>query len=237
MRRLHVLFAGTLILPVAVETPPPGGGHATSVSAAAGAGSLAFVTRGCEGRVLTADKLKLRDAGAAVVHRFPGPVSIGVRGGVTEIGDGLTNNYINPHASLDWDYIGFGGGYVHSTDFLYTGGEDFAPRRTQFASAHLRFGQPDRVCLILSLAEGVPIYTDGGLFEIGMGVKPHQRVQAMLGLSMLPYDGAGVGLHTRIETLPELYLDLSGRVGGSAGIEENAIKVGITYRAVYDALR
>jgi hypothetical protein len=230
-----MLIAGVLVLPVAIEAPGPEGGSATSVSAAAGAGSLALVARGCEGRVLRADKLQLRDAAAAVEHHFPGPVSVGVRAGVTDIRElSYVTRYVNPHASLDWTYAGLGGGYIYSNQTIYTGGElGFETDQHNFGSGHLRVGRADRIYLLMSVAEGMPLYSDGGLFELGIGFKPHSRVQALATLSALPYDAAGLGLHARIETTPNLYLDLGGRLGGSEGVAENAWKVGVTYRATH----
>ena len=238
MSRLHILFAGALVLPVAVESPQPPGSSATSVSVAGGGGVLAVVTRGCNGQVLSADKLRFRDAAVAVEHRFSGPASVGVRAGVTSLGSqNVTNRYVNPYASFDWQWVGIGGGYIRSSDFLYLGEETYDGDRRDFGSGHLRVGLDAGPYLLIRVAEGVPLYSDGGVSELGIGFSPHSRVRALMTLSGIPYDGPGLGLHTEVEMRPSLHLDLGGHLGSSAGIEEYGLSVGLTYRAVHAALR
>jgi len=149
------------VAPLAVDLPASNpDSSVTSLAASMGAGSYAYVARGCEGDVLSKKQYYYRDAGFAVEHKFPGPVAVGLRSTVVREFPGFPENTIvwNPYVSAEWRKFGLGAGYVPRGETLVSGsGTDVPP-----ASAHLRAGAFDRMYFSIHLWEDVPAISGGG---------------------------------------------------------------------------
>lgn len=212
----------------------------TSLRLAGGAGSYAFISRGCEGEVLQKQKASFADAGFSLEHKFKAPVKLGLRGGyISE--DQLwydhtlppptnahrTNFYLNPDFSFESEKFGFGVGPFFADKNLYS-------REAQnwgkiLPSAHVRLGS-SRLYLSANLMENLPLYSGGGYLDFGVGasVKP---ASFWVGLNPEgPFDSWGLVIKTDFRFHPNWSVGLNGRLGTAEGISESAISLGLGYR-------
>lgn len=207
---------------------------ATRFAIAAGSGSYAVITRGCEGEVLSGYKRDFHDAAATVQHEFRGPLVLGVRaqqisGPPNVAGTGLEQVLWNPHVALEWRSFGIGGGWVtpNGANQEYSGLDqlDILP-----VSAHLRFGDLRRTYLSIQAMEDEPCYSSGGTFVVGIGARASSAVHLWFGVGgVTPYDGVGLLARTDIQVTPGLQASIGGRLGSSEGVSENAIRAGLSY--------
>jgi len=73
------------------------------------------------------------------------------------------------------------------------------------------------------------------LIALGVGARLGPNVAAWAGLSAGPYDGAAVALRSEVRISPRVSARVGGRFGSSAGIGENAVALGLTYRLPWRA--
>jgi hypothetical protein len=216
----------------------------TNLKIAGGLGSYTYVTRGCEGQVLTKDKIPFNDFGFSIDHKFRSPVKIGLRSG--SISDKTpvsrvylddydaylfkdrTNFYFNPDFSLEWKGFGIGTGPFFAQKTLDVS-EDEKGGET-FPSGHIRLGTK-KLYLSVSVLENVPLYSGGGYANMGMGFGIKSSTW-WIGLSGGPYDAAGLVAKTSFKLFRNWHLDLAGRLGSSEGISENAMSMGLNYRVI-----
>jgi hypothetical protein len=213
----------------------------TNIKLAGGTGSYAYITRGCEGQVLSKHKIPFEDFGFSIDHKFKFPVRVGLRGGniwernrysfdgIDSPSEKITNFYINPNLSLEWKWFGIGAGFFSAKKDLYW--RDMGSAR-KLPSGHLRLGSP-QLYLSAHLMESVPLYSGGGYLNFGLGGQASRRVSYWLGFGTPgPYDNGGFLIKTNIQVKGNWHLDLGGRLGSSEGISENAISVGLNYRFI-----
>ena len=204
---------------------------ATSLMIAAGAGSYAYVTRGCEGQVLSRTQYRFRDAGFALNHRFDGPLEAGVRvNALRQMPDYPKNTVIvDPNVSVEGERAGFGVGlnfggrksrydYERVFEILPVSGHvRLGPRRTAYFSAHV--------------FEDVPLISSGSPLRTCLGFRVEPVMDGWIGAGLpVPYDRIGLVAKADLHVTRFLDLNLSGRLGGSEGLSENAGAVGITLR-------
>jgi len=87
----------------------------------------------------------------------------------------FTTTYFNPYFSIEGKDVGWGLGVVFADNQIWRDKvRDYTDfdNASVFPTGHLRFGPLNRAYFKLSLWEGVPIYSGGGMFDIGMGVHP-----------------------------------------------------------------
>src|SRR5262245_48359354 len=151
-RSVPLLSAALAAAPLAISHPDS---STTDLRFAAGSGSYAYITRGCDNSVISKQRIDYDNVGADASHKFTSPLRIGVRGGSVSPKDfGPSDvSYVNPYVSLDWHGVSIGGGYVHGDhDFPE---EDF----NTTASGHVRIGK--KVYWEASWFEAVPLATAG----------------------------------------------------------------------------
>jgi hypothetical protein len=231
----------SLLLPLVIGMPV-GEDDTTQMSmkVAGGVGSYAYITRGCEGQVLTKEDIPFQDIGFSFDYKVKSPVQVGIRAGkiwekykYAVYTDGIefkemTNSYLNPHISLEGKWLGLGAGPFFAKKYL--------PRRGDrqwdkcLPSWHLRIGNP-KFYFSIHMLENVPIYSGGGYIDLGLGGTPSRKVGYWLGLGTEgPYDNVGFVAKTVFQIKGSWYLDLAGRLGSSQGISESAVSVGLNYR-------
>jgi hypothetical protein len=137
------------------------------------------------------------------------------------------NYYVNPDLSFESKWIGIGAGPFFARDILYgTEGSDWG---NTLPSWHLRLGTQESYFSI-NMLEDLPLYSGGDYINIGFGtvIKP---VSWWVGLGITgPYDNVGFVTKTSWRVHRNWYLDIGGRLGGSEGISENAVSMGLNYR-------
>lgn len=87
----------------------------------------------------------------------------------------ITTSYFNPYYAFEGENVGWGIGVVFADNQLWRDevrkyGEHDNP--STFPTGHLRVGELDKLYLKASLWEGVPIYSGGGMFNLGAGLHP-----------------------------------------------------------------
>lgn len=208
----------------------------TNIKVSGGAGSYAYITRGCEGEVLTKDKVPFKDLGYSIDHKFKFPVRVGLRGGnIWERNryypdERRTNSYLNPDLSLEWKWFGIGAGPFFAQKDLPTREGGKLSRNS--LSWHLRFGSP-KLYFSIHMLESVPLYSGGGYINLGLGGGVSRKFSLWFGLGTKgPYDTEGFLAKTNIKLKGNWYVDLVGRLGTSAGISESAISFGLNYKFI-----
>ncbi len=238
LKYFGLLFLFPLVVGMQGENPDS---SETNLKLAGGAGSYAYVSRGCEGQVLNKQRIPYGDLGFSIDHKPKSPFRIGFRGGFIREpirsswepayspDKRATNFYFNPDFAFEWEYFGIGAGFFSSQKDLYW--RDLGTARN-FPSGHLRIGNP-RFYFSAHLMESVPLYSGGGYLDLGVGGKASRKVSYWLGLSIIgPYDTNGFLIKTDFEFAKNWQLNLAGRLGRSQGISENAVSLGLSYRII-----
>jgi hypothetical protein len=227
-RRWLRILSMAALAPLAVDVPGEGRDSAsTSFMVAVGGGSYAAVTRGCDNSVISARQRHFDDMGFAVQHDMRGPFQVGVRGTVLNrmpaYGDHAL--LLNPNVSFESHYVGIGAGFV-------TGTRDEDDLDLWPVSGHLRLGSKrGPFHFSIHALEDVPLVSGGGAVRLGFGFRPGRDVDAWVGMSTPdPYDKAGLILKGDFHATRDLTLHLTGRLGSSESIDENAAAIGISYR-------
>ena len=142
-------------------------------------------------------KSEYKDYGGQIDHQVNDTFHLGARGGyITEsasylgstidavIIDSLfttvrpdttwTQFYFNPFISIEKEMLGVGIGVVFSNDHLWTGTEEYGDHNdpSVVPTGHFRLGNLNKAYVNASLWEGVPIYSGGSQWTIGVGVRP-----------------------------------------------------------------
>ncbi len=251
---LGVLIA---LMPLAVEAPIGSDSSRSDPSftrfrAAAGYGSYAFISRGCQGEVIDRIPASYHDVAGAIEHHDGAThLTIGVRGGRVHDDIGVSslspptdsiaspardNAYVNPYLAFEEGEASVGFGVVfHEREFI-TAGEQ---ARTQPShplndfSAHMRIGRLEEQYFELSWMEGMPIASDGGYLTAGVGgrVSPTVPVDVFAGLGTGgPFEGAGLALRGGLEISPGLTLGVRSRIGHSGGANASGVALALEYR-------
>jgi hypothetical protein len=209
----------------------------TSVSVVAGAGSYAYVTRGCNNEVLSSSQRRFRDAAIVVDHDFAGPFDAGVRATVLRQMPGYYDGTVlwNPYVALEWTGVGLGAGVVpnHKPRIRYWA-DTYSYGDVEFDvlpfSGHLRLGDRGKAYFSVHVFEDAPVASGGGAARIGLGIHAAERADLWLGVSGLdPYDQAGFLAKADIRVSPNLSLTATGRIGSSVGLSENAGAIGFKF--------
>jgi len=214
------------LAPLAVSTSGvPHDSTATRFAFGAGAGDFAVVARGCDNSVISKYQRSFRDAGGSVSHEFRGPLVVGVRG-QRVTGDSLGGGTLwNPNVSLEWTGFGIGGGWVTPSGEGRIADVNIPP-----ASGHVRFGDPRHLALSFHLMEGEPFFSSGGAFDARMSTQIGSRVRPWIGIGAAePFDKAGLLIGAEARVAPGWNLGIGGRFGQSEGLDENAIRAGLSY--------
>jgi len=227
----------------------------TQIEIAGGAGEYAFISRGCNGRVLRRHPASFREGALRVQQPIGhGGFALGVRAGTVRDdlagGDGIvppaipfpnepqpprvvsTNRYLNPYFTYDTPEVSVGGGYVwHEREFPTAGEQarEFTQRPLNDMSAHVRFGS-ERRHFEARWMEGMPLYSDGGMLNIGFGGRPEGgRVTLFGGLGAGgPYEGAGLALRMGLD-VGDWNVGVRSRLGLSGGAAASGVALGLTY--------
>jgi len=217
----------------------------TNLKIAGGLGSYAYITRGCEGEVLTKEKIPFKDTGFSFDHKFKAPLKVGLRCGyiwdkkdrATEYIDWIdtmiivensNNFYLNPDLSFEGKRFGIGVGPFFAQKTLY--GREGEELGKILPSWHIRIGSR-KLYFSANMLENVPLYSGGGYADLGVGGAVNPNFSYWIGLgSSGPYDNSGLLLKTNFKLHRNWYLDLTGRLGQSEGVSESAISAGLNYR-------
>lgn len=252
------LVALTLVTPISIELHAEGDTIATVTTAdgtqleiAAGAGAYAFVSRGCEGQILEQRPATFRDAAARVqVPLGRGGAALGVRAGIVRDdfagGEGSAlpvfpgagpdrivaiNRYVNPYFTFEPAGGSVGIGWVAHEHEFPTADEvarEQASHPLNDISWHVRIGG-ERHHFEARWMEGMPLYSDGGYFTLGVGGHPAGGPWTMfVGLGTGgPYEGAGLALRAGREWDSGLNVSVRSRLGKTGDANASGIAVGV----------
>ncbi|HET9950498.1 MAG TPA: hypothetical protein VFS09_01760 [Candidatus Eisenbacteria bacterium] len=227
------LISMAAMAPLAVNVSPTlQDSSVTSLTIAMGSGDYAYVTRGCDNEVISANKRHFRESAIALNHDFKGAPELGVRATILnempEYEDGTV--ILNPYGALEGKHVGFGIGYVSVPDAYsyYDRHYEIVP-----ASGHLRFGRREGTHFSMHLNEDLPLTSGGGAFRMGVGFRPARVADIWLGSAVFPYDRPGFVARADIHATRFLDLHATGRLGGSEGVEENAFSLGATFKLTH----
>ncbi len=251
-RSLIGIVAFTTLLPLAIEVAPDSAAQPTGETrfrVAGGYNYYSLVVTDCMGRVTNHVPVHAYDGAVAVDHLFSGtPIRVGVRGGWTQDRLGgaapasdlrgveqhvtFHNRYVNPFVDLERPRGGFGIGWIaHDHEFITDDEESWWRTRQPFhdVSLHVRLG-PEAGYLGISWMEGMPIYSDGGYLNVGVGGQPAgSRVSAFFGLMGGPTHGTGVIGRLGFDATPALGMSIRGQTANSGG-RVGSLSIALEYR-------
>ena len=153
----------------------------------------------------------------------------------------ITTSYINPYLSMEKETIGLGFGVVFANDQLWRDrvrsyGEHDEP--SVFPTGHIRVGELDKLYIKASLWEGVPIYSGGGMFDLGVGLHPGP-VEVYAGLETGgPYTDSGLLLRGSLDMGKHVTAGGSVRLESDSDtdfmptISESSANVFLTYKFI-----
>jgi hypothetical protein len=227
----------------------------TQFEIAGGSGEYAFISRGCNGEVLRRHPAAFREGAIRVQQPIGhGGFALGVRagtvrddlaGGDGRVSPGLpppnepqpprelsTNRYVNPYFTRDVPGGSVGGGYVwHEREFPTAGegAREFTRRPLNQMSAHVRFGG-ELKHFEARWMEGMPLYSDGGMLNLGVGGRPGGGPVTFFGGLGAggPYEGAGLALRLGYD-VGDWNLSARSRLGNSGGANASGLALGLSY--------
>lgn len=216
----------------------------TNIKLSGGAGSYAYIHRGCEGEVTSKENAPFKDAGFSIDHKFKGPVKIGLRSGYifekqlwydhcfpAPTSKHRKNIYVNPHFAFEGESFGIGFGPFFAQKSLW--GSEQQEWGKNLPSAHIRIGNR-KLYFSANLLENVPLYSGGGYVNFGLGFRRNVSfwwIGLGGGLPLSgPYDAWGLVAKSNLRLNSNWHLDLAGRLGVSEGVSESAISIGLNYR-------
>jgi hypothetical protein len=234
------------VLPFKFELTPDDSTE-TKIQLVGGAGQYAVIRRGCEGNVLEKHEIPFSEIGASFDHKFASQTRLGIRGSYVfdkrkngeqdynPRGDGEPSTRfvpkeiiaINPFANLEEKNSALGVGYFWSNRSLFVGQEmgEIEP----WISGYLRLGNRRSLYFSSSFLHEVPLYSSDYL-KLGLGSGIDPNFDWWLGCGLLgPYDGVGILAKANIRFQKQLYFNVLTRIGGSEGISEGAVSLGLTY--------
>jgi len=153
----------------------------------------------------------------------------------------ITTSYINPYFSVEKETVGFGLGVVLADNQLWRdevreyGEHDKA---STFPTGHLRLGELDKLYLKASLWEGVPIYSGGGMFNLGVGLHPGPVEVYAAWETGGPYTDSGLLLRGSLDLGRHVVAGASVRLDSDSDtdfmptISESGANVFLTYKFI-----
>ncbi len=240
-----------ILTPVIVSIDPESkDSSVTTFQVVGGRGSYAHITRGCEGNVISTERVPFREMGISVDHKFKGtPLRLGARyhlfSHTLKEGEYVSatgyyrevkrkDAYIRSSLALDSRYIGLGFGRSY---FIHPRGKedytDYFNIEESPYGGYLRIGNIDRLNFKISVNDEL-VYSNGGMVSLYINTcsklrKDRFRVGFNAGP---PYDGNGLILGLDILLKNNLRLETSGRLGSSEGVSECAISMGLKYQLI-----
>lgn len=200
---LCVLLATPLSMTVELPdstTPEPGTNHelTTSYRIGGGGGRYYHMLGLSDCGTAVPVKQDFVDFGGEIDRQFGKTKHLGVRAGyihdttdtlsdISEFEGSIGSNvdrtrdvyYGNLNGAGEWRMVGFGLGVLVASEPLSIN-DPQDPTDDDFhiyPTAHLRFGDLSRVYISAHLFEGVPLYSGGGLFYAGAGVRPIRALE------------------------------------------------------------
>jgi hypothetical protein len=224
-------FLGILPLQIAVA---PKDSAVTNFRISGGYGQYAQILRGCEG-VVDKEKIPFSEIGISIDHKTGSCFRLGLH--ATEIWtkkESANHQYdrpveimaLNPFINAEWKNFAIGGGYLWASKSLLNLDDDSEEHRP---SVYFRVGNTKTVYVDASYLQTTPVYS-GSLFRAGLGSHKSPGFGWWFGVGYGPYDKGGLMVKTDLRLQRNLYLDALLRLGGSEGISENAVGLGLTYK-------
>jgi len=96
----------------------------------------------------------------------------------------------------------------------------------------LRIGNIDKANININVYNGIPIYSNGGAGNFCLCVTSRNKNRYWMGFNTGPYEKLGLMFHLDQKLKEELRLQVFARFGGSEGITESAIGLGLKYQLV-----
>lgn len=222
---------------------------------------------GEEFRVVDADfrfKNEYKDYGGELDTQVSNKVHIGARGGFidetahymgstldadtvskyfsnADFDSTITTTYVNPYISVEGEHVGWGIGMVFADNQLWRdevreyGQHDEA---STFPTGHLRIGELDKLYIKASLWEGVPIYSGGGMWNLGAGLHPGPVELYGGWVSGGPYTDSGLLLRGSLDLGEHVTAGANVRLSTDSDtdfaptISENGANVFLTYKFI-----
>jgi hypothetical protein len=228
----------------------------TQLEITAGTGEYAFITRGCNGEVTRRHPASFREGALRVEQPIGrGGFALGVRAGIVNDdlagGDGIvppavplpgesqpprvvtTNRYVNPYLVFNPTGGSLGAGVVFHEREFPTAGEgarEVPSRPLNGFSAHVRIGG-EREYFEARWMEGMPLYSDGGLFTVGVGGRPAGGPWTLFGGLGAggPYEGAGLAARIGRDA-GDWNVSVRSRLGVSGDATAAGVALGVSYR-------
>jgi hypothetical protein len=221
------------------------------IGAHGGQGQIASVLRGCSGQALHSEKSVFNNTSLSGSVNIPvsdnAYAKIGVRIGkwsanarfarrIAPDTYGSTDpvyisfTYYNPSISYESEKVGIGVGFIDGDipvafdRYNKSGYHDEVD-----ISGHLRFGRLRGSHFIMSVAEGEPLFANGGVFDIGVGYTMGKSGRYYSGLSIGFYDRPGFLQRGRLKIGERLDLELAGRIGRAGNTFEAAFSGGLVF--------
>jgi len=233
-------FTFLAVLPVGVAMDEPAPGDLT-MEVHGGGGQVITVIRDCEGKALSSQSHPFGEISGGIQYSRKADDSearwvMGFRGGRVQLDRRSLEeryaplrtriyDYWNPHLAIEGPTVGFGAGYLGGNlPALFDDGLD-----NLRLSSHLRVGQLDHGHFLISLNESEPLLTGGGLWVIGGGYAPGERIRGFTGVSAGFHEGLGVAQRLEFAISDRLWLELGARLSSTESRFDGGGSVGLRY--------
>jgi hypothetical protein len=227
---------GVLLILLPLQIPlTPDDSVSTSLQIIGSHGQYAAISRSCEGDELNKEGLQVTEVAVSAQHTQKSWLNVGIDGGIIrskkkegEIFNGEFNEpvYRRQNFAYAVPHLDFNASWRSSrrTGCHWTGGRQRMCFRV-FISDSVSRGF--FISTLPSLCRSLPL--SHGYFTMGLGSKASKKTNWWVGISGLPYDGAGLLTRVDFRMGPAVQLTTSLRLGTSEGISENALGIGLRF--------
>lgn len=243
-----LLFIFVGVLPLQINTTSKDSTE-TNFRITGGLGQYAHISRGCEGNVLDKEKIPFSEIGVSIDHKTKTPLRLGLNVSyifTKEESELVYYSYgqkyvryagnqrpieiftVNPFINAEWKNFAIGGGAFWANRPTFYNNDNSLGH---FGSWYIRIGNIRSFYIDISLLHTTPVFS-GSCFKSGLGFRSNHNIDLWFGIGYQPYDNIGFIAKTNIPIQPHLFLDALYRLGGSEGVSENAISLGLTYKLI-----
>jgi len=224
-----LLVVGTL--PIGIS--PPTDLSETNISISGGAGQYAHITRGCDGSVLSKKRIPTREYSVSFDRIDKSGLRFGIIGSSLRSREEESSSAthedlgfleVNPYVGIEWKGAAFCIGLVAMPDGL-----PGMRRSRTIPSGYLRIGNRRSFYVDLRFMQ-TPSALTASYVQLGLGADPDSGMGTWFGVGAAPHDKIGFLARFDLHMSRQVHLDLTARLGGSEGVSESGISVGVRYR-------
>jgi hypothetical protein len=250
--RARHLALGAIVcaLPISVETYVPEDSSMTQLRVAGGGSHYLAVMRDCDGNAIDQADGNSYDVGLGIDHKFRGKFMVGVNGGYLHddrldaeafTQDSRGYYFVNPTGGLMGRRFSISLGVAYFSKWLLDPDDldrasiddSSIPETEWLPSVAMRIGDLPGFYFTASAFAGLPIYTGGGMVDLGGGFTLSDHSSLWTGISFYGLTATAFEARLQWKLSDRFYSDVGVSIGSREGESQYSGNLGLTYRVIH----